>query len=207
MILRSFAGAMLALAIVASPALACQGDEIYSDDFSSGDGPWDNVDWATIGGGKAVLKLRPGYMGVLRFLGELPKEFDMCVDVTYPAAKNPDGGTVGGLGFWFKDYENTYIVGTTPVGALGSFRITKNRFLVASPFKVESALKAGAGSKNRIRVTAKGNTITVYVNDQRIRSFRGVPDEGYIGLYAESGQQEESNPWEFTNFKLTEAPK
>jgi hypothetical protein len=206
MILRTIAGAMIALAIAASPALACKGPEIFADEFTDDSGPWDNTNFATIGGGQAELKMQPGYMGVLRYLGDLPKEFDVCVDITTPPAKNPDGGTLGGLAFWFKDYENAYFVGTTPIGAVGSFRVTKGRALVASPFRRQNALKAGAGSKNNLRITAKGNTITVYANDQRVASFRGVPEDGYIGLYAESSQQEDSNPWQFSNFKLSEAP-
>ena len=37
--LQTIAAAVLALTIAASPALACKGEEIYSDDFSSSDGP------------------------------------------------------------------------------------------------------------------------------------------------------------------------
>jgi hypothetical protein len=206
MIVRSVTGAILALALAASPALACKGDtEIYSDDFATGDGPWDNADWIKIGGGKLEVKVQPDRWGVARFRGDLPKEFDVCVDVTFPAVKDPTL-TSGGIAFWFKDYENTYAVLLAPDGQLGVPRFNKGRVLIASPWKQEAALKPGAGSKNTIRVTAKGNSVTVYVNDQKVRTFRGVPDEAYIGL-AGGSEKEQENTWTFSNFKLTDPPK
>ncbi len=57
MMLRTIAGAMLALAIAGGPALACKGDEIFSDDFADDSGPWDSTQFSTIAGGYAELKL------------------------------------------------------------------------------------------------------------------------------------------------------
>jgi hypothetical protein len=204
--LRSIVGAVLALAIAASPALACKGEEIFSDDFKEDSGMWPSADWISIGGGAMELKLRPGYQGFAAFRGESPKEFDACVDITYPEAKKPDGGTVAGFAFWFKDYDNYYAIGTTPVGAVGAFRINKGKFALQAPFRKVNQLKAGAGATNTFRVTVKGNAITVYANDQRVAGFRGVPDDGLLGLIAES-EQDNANAWKFSNFKLTEAPK
>jgi hypothetical protein len=139
-------------------------------------------------------------------LADNPKEFDMCVDLTYPEAKNPDGGTTGGLAFWFNNYENFWVVGTTPVGAAGAYRYNKDKFLRLSPFKVYSALKAGAGQTNTLRITAKGNQVTFYANDQKLGAFRGVPEETFVGLFASSAQDETQNVWKFSNFKLTQPP-
>ncbi len=204
--LRSIVGAVLALAIAASPALACKGDEIFSDDFNEDSGMWPNADWITIGGGAMELKLRPGYQGFAAFRGESPKEFDACVDITYPDAKKPDGGTLAGIAFWFKDYDNYYGVGTTPVGAVGGFRVNKGKFALQAPFRKYNQVKGGTGAKNTFRVTVKGNNITVYANDQRVAGFRGVPDDGLMGLFAES-EQDNANAWKFSSFKLTEPPK
>src|SRR5262249_61837308 len=91
--LRSIVGAMLALAIAASPALACKGgEEIFSDDFADDSGMWGSADWITIGGGGLELKLPPGYQGGGRYRGDGPKDFDLCVGLTYPGAKKPGGG-------------------------------------------------------------------------------------------------------------------
>jgi len=208
MFLRTITGAILALTIAASPALACKGDEIYSDDFTDPNGPWPNPPWFTIGGGNAEIKMDPGYRGVVNYLGGDFTDLDVCVDITYPEAKNPDGGTYGGIVFWFKGMEDHYEVFTTPIGAVGAFRYTMGRALLATPVRKQNAVKAGAGSTNTFRVTVKGGNVTIYGNDQRLANFRGVMPEGggYVGLTATS-EQDQQNAWKFNNFKLTEAPK
>jgi hypothetical protein len=206
MALRTIMGAMLALAIAGSPALACKGEEIFSDDFADDSGMWGSADFFKIGGGFLELKLQPGYKGVALFQGGQQKEFDACVDITYPEAKKPDGGTVAGFVFWFKDWPNHYVVGTTPVGAVGAYRMNKDKFGLQSPFRTNPAIKAGAGAKNTFRVTVKGNAITIYANDQRVAGFRGTPEDAWMGLFSES-EQDNSNAWKFSNFKLTEPPQ
>jgi hypothetical protein len=208
MVLRMITGAILALAIGVSPALACKGEEIYSDDFTDPNGPWPNPPWFTISGGSAEIKMDPGYRGVINYLGGDFADFDVCVDITYPQAKNADGGTYGGLVLWFKDMENMYEIFTTPIGAMGAFRYTKGRALLAAPVRKQNALKTGAGATNTLRITAKGGNVTIYANDQRAATFRGVVPEGggYVGLTATS-EQDQANAWKFSKFKLTEAPK
>src|SRR5262245_24182891 len=201
--LRSIVGAVLALAIAASPALACEGEEIFSDDFSEDSGMWPSGDWAKVEGGYLELKLPAGYQGVVPFQGGAPKDFDLCVDVTYPEAKQPDGGTIAGVGFWFKDLQSWYAVATSPIGAVGAFRVNNGKFALQSPFRKYQQIKGGVGAKNTFRVTVKGNTVTFYGNDQRLGGFRGVPVEGALGLFAAS-ENDNSNAWKFSNFKLTD---
>jgi hypothetical protein len=205
--LRSIVGAMLALAIAASPALACKGtEEIFSDDFADDSGMWGSADWIAVGGGALELKLPAGYQGVARYRGDTPKDFDLCVDLTYPEAKKPDGGTFAGISLWFKDYDNQYVIATTPIGAVGAFRVSKGKLTLQAPFRKYPQMKAGAGQTNTLRVTVKGPAVTVYANDQRVAGFRGVPDEGFLGLIAES-ESDNSNAWKFSNLKVTDAPK
>ena len=207
MVLRTIAGVVLALAIAGSPALACKGDEIYSDDFADDSGMWGNPsDWLKIGGGSMELTLQPGYRGAALFRGQTLKEFDACVDITYPEAKKPDGGPLAGIAFWFKEWANHYVVATTPIGAVGAFRYNKEKFALQSPFRKYNHIKAGAGATNTFRVTVKGNSITIYANDQRVAGFRGTPDDAWMGLFAES-EQDGANTWKFSNFKLTEPPQ
>jgi hypothetical protein len=49
--------------------------------------------------------------------------------------------------------------------------------------------------------------VTVYANDKKVVSFRGTPEEAYIGLYAQSWEGETANAWKFSNFKLTQPPQ
>jgi len=204
--LQTIAAAVLALTIAASPALACKGEEIYSDDFSSADGPWAPAPWFSIAGGGAEFKLEPGNTGIIPYLGGNFKEFDACVDIANPAFKNPDAPPVAGLAFWANDFQNLGAVLLSPVGVMVSIRNTKGRSLLASPPRKVAALKSGNGAVNTLRVTVKGQNVTVYANDQRVASFRGNPEDGLVGLIAES-EKDQVTSWKFSNFKLTEPPK
>jgi hypothetical protein len=206
--LQTIAAAVLALTIAASPALACKGEEIYADDFSSSDGPWPTAPWLSIAGGAAEFKMPPGQDGFIPYLGGNFKEFDVCVDIANPAFKNADAPPVAGLAFWFSgnDFQNLAAVLIRPDGVMFSVRSTKGRTLVTSPARKINALKTGNGAINTLRITAKGQNVTIYANDQRIGAFRSTADDGLIGLIAES-EKDQVTSWKFSNFKLTEPPK
>jgi hypothetical protein len=198
---------MLALAIAASPALACQGEEIFSDDFADDSGSWATAPWFSIKGGVAEFKVDPGTAGFIPYLGGNFKEFDVCVDITNPAIKNPEAPPVAGIAFWFADFQNTTaVLAAGPIGVILAIRSTKGRNLMASPPKKHPAIKTAPGEKNTFRVTAKGNNVTFYANGQRVGTFRGVPSDGLLGLIAES-ERDQVTSWKFSNFKLTEPPK
>ena len=204
--LQTIAAAVLALTIAASPALACKGEEIYTDDFSSSDGPWATAPWFSIAGGGAEFKMEAGQSGFIPYLGGNFKEFDACVDVANPAFKNADAPPVAGLGFWFNDFQNMAAVLLTPAGVMFSIRNSKGRTLLAAPPRKINALKGGNGATNTLRVTVKGQNVTLYANDTRVGAFRGTPEDGVIGLLAES-EKDQVTSWKFSNFKLTEPPK
>jgi hypothetical protein len=204
--LQTITAAVLALTIAASPALACKGEEIYADDFSSSDGPWANAPWFSIGGGAAEFKMEAGNSGFIPYLGGNFKEFDVCVDIANPAVKNADAPPVAGLGFWFNDFQNMAAVLLTPGGVMFSIRNSKGRNLLAAPPRKINALKVGNGTTNTLRITVKGQNVTFYANDTRVGAIRGTPEDGLIGLLAES-EKDQVTSWKFSNFKLTEAPK
>ena len=198
MLLKTIFGGAFALVMAVSPALACTGPEIFSDNFSSSDGPWDHTEGVNIGGGFAELKPGSG-PAVMVYQSAQIKDFDVCADITYPQASNPDQAGAGGIIFWFTtDPVSVYIMATIPNGALGVVRNNKGRALLVSPFRKYDFIKTGT-AKNTFRVSAKGGNVTVYANGQRAAAFRGQADEGFIGLYAEG-----PNAWKFSNFKLAE---
>jgi hypothetical protein len=208
---RQIAGAFVALAIASGSVFACEGDEIFADDFAdpvfSAD-LWSKGDWITVGKGYLEIKNKPRF-SAFAAIPSGSTEFDVCADVTYPEAKNPDGGTTGGFIFWFKDWDNHYTITTTPVGGLGVFRNAKGKSTaVSAPFKIYNQLKKGAGSVNTLRATLKGTSGTVYANGQKVTVFRAVAaDEKAAGtgiaLYG-SSEQDQENAWRFGNVKLTE---
>jgi hypothetical protein len=209
MALRIFAGTIVALTLASSPALACKGEEIFADDFTEPSSSWSQDKSLSIGGGQARLTVDPKMSRVAFFLDGTFAEFDVCVDITYPQAKNPDGGTWGGVAFWFKDWKSYLAVYTTPAGVWCAERGTPGGARDMKPCRKAESLKTGAGAKNTIRVTAKGTNATVYFNDTRVDTVK-VPKtlvtDGVIMLF--TGNSEDTpHVWQFSNFILTEAPK
>jgi len=204
--LQTVTAAMPALTIAAAPALACKGEEIYSENFSSAPGPWATAPWFSIAGGAAEFKMGPGDTGVIPYLGGNFKEFDVCVDIANPAFKNGDAPPVAGLAFWANDFQNMAAALVAPVGRLFSIRNSKGRSLLTAQARKINALKVGNGATNTLRVTVKGNNVTLYLNDQRIAAFTDTPEDGPIGLVADS-EKDQVTSWKFSNFKLTKPPK
>src|SRR5262249_27944469 len=142
--------AIVILAIVASPALACEG--YLSDDFTADIGTWAVRPYGKIGGGKAEVSSNPGQTVFMMYQVFTFNEFDVCVDLTYPEAKDPNGGTEGGIAFWFKDIKNFYVVSTTPIGGIGAYRYVNDEQSSLINYYKQDSLKPGAGQKNSLRV-------------------------------------------------------
>jgi hypothetical protein len=215
--LRSLCGALLVMAINAGPVLAaCDGDEIFSDDFSDpqlSKDQWEPSGTVSIGSG--YLQIKPQQNS--RTGRPIPnsagtKEFDLCFDIIYPVAKNNDGDTVGGVILFFKDWKNNYLVVTSPVGVVGAMRILDDKGrLMGKKLPADTGLKPGAGARNSFQVTVKSNVVTVYANGRRLFAFKTVAKDAdaaemSVGLYAES-EKDQENAWQFSNVKLTEPPK
>ncbi len=190
--LQTITAAVLALTIAASPALACKGEEIYTDDFSSSDGPWATAPWFSIAGGAAEFKMEAGQSGLIGTLAATSDNSDACVDVANPAFKNADAPPVAGLGFWFNDFQNmaAVLLDSRWCETFG-IRSSKGRTLVTSPPRKINALKGGNGTTNTLRVTAKGQNVTLYANDTRVGAFnrhaRGRCDRSARGVGEGSG--------------------
>jgi len=209
---QKLTGAMLAFALLSSPALACKGgEELGADDFSDGSA-WTEASEATFGSEKLALKPEPSkYAWVFWNNGDFD-DADICVDMTYPTAKKPDGGVFGGIIFWYQYQANrvAYMLWSTPVGLVGVDRreMSTGKLTTALPRRANPAIKKGAGATNTWRVSLKGNTATLYVNDAKLATFKGTGlAEGSTratGLYAASDAEENNSTWTFSNFKVTD---
>jgi hypothetical protein len=204
-------GAILALAVMSSPALACKGgEELASDDFTDGTA-WTDAPEASFGSGKLSLKPKPDQYAWVFWNNGYFDDADVCVDITYPSAKNPDGGVLGGLIFWWQPESNNvaYMLWTTPAGLVGVERreMKTGKVTTALPKRSNPAIKKGAGATNTWRITLKGNTATLYANDAKIAAFKGtglVGGDRLMGLYGLSTSDENNSTWVFSNFKVTD---
>src|SRR5262245_14028612 len=104
MLARTIACAAVALMIAKGSVLACEGDELFADDFSDPSVSADlwptKGDWFTIAKGYAQIKVERGRTGFAP-IPSSQNEFDVCADIVFPEAKNTDGGTYGGFIFWW----------------------------------------------------------------------------------------------------------
>src|SRR5882757_3445038 len=121
MLLRSFAGVAVALALLSTPALACKGrNTAFSDDFSREEPSWTTI-YGEFGvtGGKATLKSNPGEMAVVANDGDFFESGDLCVDVIAPDYRG-GGSELGGVIFGIKDMGNFHaFILSPPDGVAG----------------------------------------------------------------------------------------
>src|SRR5205807_4814842 len=88
--LRLVTGALLAMAVASSPALACKGPNvIFADNFAEADPGWSTSDAIAIGSNSIQLKSQPGGVTGSFYSGSFFEDADICIDATSPAAKNP----------------------------------------------------------------------------------------------------------------------
>jgi hypothetical protein len=199
-------GLALLMSAYALPALACQGDkELFVDDFSFHDLAWgDASERFFIKDGKATISAKPDNVWWSWDLALTYTDADICLTVKPTAAKDP-AVTKGGLMFWVEDNDNFFIYAASADGHyyVGHFVAGKWAPTIV-PWTASDAIKQGVGVANDLRVTIKGNVVTLWANGKQIGKFRGkVPEKpSYIGLYADSGPLQ-PDVWEFTNLKVT----
>ena len=109
------------------------------------------------------------------------------------------------LPLWAQDHSNYYYLELDPNGKIALERKVKGKWVTVLGWRQVANAKTGAGAKNVLRVTTTGNTITVYVNDEKIASVKGQqPDGGgQIGLRADS-ERDKRDTWKFSNLKVTD---
>ncbi len=190
---------------LAFTAHACEGQKVlFEDQFQDTSGGWEILaDRTEIK--DSSLRITPQ---MSRSFVEINNGFffdsaDMCVDVTFGGQ---DAGDWGGLIFWFDDYENYFAFQVTPTGWYGIQRLFKGKWSMLADAE-SPAVKRGAGATNTVRVTAKGNLLTFYINGQRIRQMKGQPpkQEWQFGVQASSSKEHRATT-EFKNVKVTDTP-
>jgi hypothetical protein len=200
------------LMLTASPALACKGKNvIFSDDFRQVDDTWGSSgdgDAVTVENGKVKFKATASKNYKVLYGAAQFDDADMCVMVQIP--NNSTAATSAGAGpiFWAQDYSNFYAVVLRTDGRVAVVRLVKGNWTYPVQFRQADKVNAHPGDKNIVRVTMSGNTVTVYVNDVKFASFKGLvpPGGGEIGLYSES-EEGKRDTWKFVGLKVTDLPQ
>jgi hypothetical protein len=205
---KCLTGAILALGLAATPALACKGKTVlFEDNFKEADPAWATGEGFAIDFGAAKIGVKPNGGLTSLYGGSLFEDADMCLEVTVPEAKQPTF-TAGGIVFWALNYGNYYGLFIDAAGDAAIIRLQNGKWLYPVSWRKFDGIKAGAGQVNTLRVTLKGNTGIGYINDKQFAAFKGMPpaNGSQFGLHGES-EADLVNTWSFSNIKITEFGK
>ena len=203
----------VALVLAASPAFACKGkNTLFSDDFREVDESW-GVDAAAVSvdGGRVVIKPDASRAYKILYPTTSFDSFDFCVSVRMPNnvhVTNPTGDATAGLIFWASDYSNFFIFEISANGQVGVQRQAKSKYSTILAWRAVDGVNTGPGAKNRLRVTASGNTLTFMVNDTKVGSIKAPqPDgAGQIGIRAQS-EKDRRDAWKYFDLVVTDVAK
>jgi hypothetical protein len=191
-------GAIFAVAIAASPALACKGATVVlQDDFTDEDPAW-VTDGGTpkIGGGKLLATSQPGKVFWLEYGGSYFGGADACIDIAAPTVREP-ASIKAGLGFMGAD-GSAFFVTIRADGMAGVQRLTNEGWLNPVPPRKSDAIKTGDGAVNTLRVVWKAPppngsnvapdpTVQIFINDKPFINFKTPPNSNrFLYVYAET---------------------
>lgn len=153
-----------------SMAAACEGNKIlFEDQFQDNRGAWDLVPEQTqLGNG--TLRLMPDVLAdlIVPVVGLRLRDADICADVTL-GGDDPVAASSGIL-FWFSSWDDFFIFQIG--GDFYSIRHYLDKKWISVLLDKSTAIKKDPGATNKLRVTIKGNLLTLYVNGQRLRQIR-----------------------------------
>jgi 3-keto-disaccharide hydrolase len=194
-------------AVAAAPGCA-SGEVLFVDDFKSHDPTWGPADARLeIAKGQAVIKPIPGTRTFRWNRVFLFDDLDACATVRLSKNSVDPTTSYAGLMFWTENSRNYYQAVLAPNGYFTVARVVDGK--VTSPRPVEwtklDNVEKGAKEKNTLRVAAKGDQVTVFVNGKEAASFKGERPRqpSYVGLLAASAQSKRGDTWTITDFQVT----
>jgi hypothetical protein len=137
---------------------------------------------------RLCINLKPEKTGVFMHQATLFDDVDMSVKV---AAADGWTDQLPGLVFWANDYKDYCAFVINPEGDIYSGRILEGKWKGMNILKNNKrVMRARAGEANELRVATSGNSATLYINGQKMYTYKGTPPEGgsRIGLRVETNE-------------------
>ena len=194
-------------AVPASPVCA-NGKVLFEDGFTSHDPTWGPKDARLkISSGEAVLSPVPGTRMFRWNRAFVFDDVDACATIRLAKPTSDSTTSYAGLIFWVEDNRNYYQAVLAPNGYLTVARVVDGVVEAKRPVdwvKLDN-VETGAKEKNTLRVTAKGDDVTISVNGKEVASFKGEPPKtpSYIGMLAASASSKSGDDWSITDFRVT----
>jgi len=198
--------ALAGLLTLSGPALACAGTEIiFEDKFEDEAGGWSHKDTVEVKDGSFVFKLPADDMQSNLNVTFTVEDADICTEAVWPAGG--DQPVLGaGLLFWGEGNRTYYQFGILNNGRFWIARKQDGSWLGTIAANVDSpAIKKSPGASNTLRVLAKGNKLTFYINGTKVRELRGqAPKGGWrFGISGDNFDKQKEATVLFTNMKVT----
>jgi hypothetical protein len=194
--------------LAANAAIACQGKTVlFEDKFADDTGGWDprpTVSTVTFENSAMNIRMakdRDSYQ--LQNVAFAFRDADICVEAVFPTTETDN---VVGLEIWAPDYMNLYLFRVAQNGTAGIYRLINDKWTVIHTQEM-NAVKKTLGASNLLRVTLKGNLISMYVNGVKYRDQRAQAPttETRFGVYADRNNTADEQVFTFKNFKVTSA--
>ena len=193
-----------------APNSACpDGKVLFADGFASHDPTWGPKDARLkIGKGEAVLSPVPGTRTFRWNRVFVFDDIDACATVRLAKPTTDSTTSYAGLMFWVEDNRNYYQAVLAANGYFTVARVTDGVVEAKRPVdwvKLANA-KTGAKESNTLRVTTKGDHVTIAVNGQEVANFTGKSPQtpSYIGMLAASAPSKRGDDWSITDFRVVE---
>ncbi len=196
-------------AVTKAMLAACKlgSNAVFADDFKVPDAGWNGVgtDEVYYADGRLVIKAQEDKLARVLNLGLVYKDISLCADIKSPTEFKAENDTAGGVVFWASDFANNYYTRIFPDGSYSINRMVDSTFVTVAAKTSSPAINKGPGAQNRVKVVLSGNVGTLYINEVRIREFRGQPpaNGGSIGLYADSEAKNRA-AWGFNSIVVAE---
>jgi hypothetical protein len=180
---------------------------VFADDFKVTDPGWRGLDDDIIAyrDGRLVITPTENKIGRAMELGLIYKDITICAEVTSPPQMKAENDTAGGIVFWATNFQNNYYARVFPDGSYSVGRAVDGTILTVIPKTSDAAINKGPNAQNRLKVVLNGNVGTLFINDVKMREFRGQPPTGgsSFGLYADS-ETDRRSEWRFNGIVVVE---
>ncbi len=174
------AATLIGVAFFPGEGSACDAREmIFQDAFKDDAGGWSLSDSVEVKDESFVIKLGPDAMETSLNLTHTVKNADICADAVWPEERNKVVGA--GVLFWGEDNRSYFQFGILNTGKYWIARRQNGRWSTVVENIRSEAIKTEPGESNALRVAASGNTLSFYVNGEKVRELRGqAPKEGWL---------------------------
>lgn len=157
---------------------AAEPEVIFEDNFSELDAsfpPSDAAASSSVENNTLVVTAQPGAYRENLYQSMLFQDIDLSVRVQLTTAKSQTGSFLG-IAFWALDSNHYHVLAISDNGNVAVVAMGRRTYQPLS-WRVANALKTGADEWNELRVMTVGNRATVYLNGQKLGSFKGQPPE------------------------------